>query len=208
MHGSYKKGDTAVDYHDDPSKHGKTEVTVIKRTPTPASEARAERISRAKAPSVLTTNTTAAATVLEDTMAPAATAHTTDMVATAAVGTVTNCDCINMNLIYTAIAVFGLAAIIGMYLITLLMRDRKRPLFASIVHGLFATCGLTLFVIYCIHQPGPLASLTIMVIAALCGLVLIYHEVIGRPVPKWLGALHGVLAVVGFILLLIFAFAH
>jgi hypothetical protein len=210
MHGTDKKGDTIIDYHDNPKNHVHEEVKVIRETKlTPAEAAKYEGKASKAATAQRDTTATAAATVPErtDTLHDTTTtAGVTDVV----IGNiaVTGCDCINMNMIYTAIAVFGLAAIIGMYLIMLLMRDRKRPPFVIFIHGMFATAGLTLFCVYCFYQPGPLASLTILLIAALCGLVLIYNDITGRPVPKWLGILHGALALVGFVLLLVFAFAH
>lgn len=111
-----------------------------------------------------------------------------------------------MEIIYTAITIFGIAAILGMYLLSLVMRDKETPKGASIIHGLFAAIGLGLLVIYCAgRQPGPVASIIVFTIAALGGVVLIYKDITGRKVPKWLGILHGLTALAGFLILIDFA---
>ena len=112
-----------------------------------------------------------------------------------------------MATIYTAIAVFGLAAILGMYLISLVFRDKATPKGVAIIHGLFAALGLVLLIIYCIgNTPAPIESLVIFCIAALGGFVLFYKDLTGK-IPKWLAVVHGLAAVTGYVLLLIFAFS-
>ncbi len=110
-------------------------------------------------------------------------------------------------MIYTAIAIFGMTAILGLYLLTLILRDKQVPKGAAIVHGLFAVAGLILLIFYCVkHEVGPLESIIIFSIAALGGFILAYKDLTGRKIPKWLGIVHGVTALVGFAFLLWFAF--
>ncbi len=112
-----------------------------------------------------------------------------------------------MGTIYFAIAIFGLTAIIGMYLLSLILRDKQIPKGAAIIHGLFAVIALVLLIVYCVgNEPGPLVSIVVFSIAALGGFIMGYRDITGRKVPKWLGVVHGLTALVGFIILLMFAF--
>jgi uncharacterized membrane protein len=71
-----------------------------------------------------------------------------------------------------------------------------------------AAALITLIVYSTKNQPSPITSIILFVIAALGGLVLFYRDVTGQTVPKWLAVLHGLLAVTGFILLLVFTFGN
>jgi hypothetical protein len=111
-----------------------------------------------------------------------------------------------MNMIYTAIAIFGMTAILGLYLLSLILRNKKTPKAAAFVHGLFAVTGLVLLIIYCVgNSPGPKVSITVFTIAAVGGFIVVYKDVTGKA-PKWLAILHGLTAVIGYGLLIAFAF--
>lgn len=110
-----------------------------------------------------------------------------------------------MNTIYTAIAIFSLTAILGMYLLSLVLLDKETPKIVSMVHGLFAVTGLILLITYLYgNDTGPLVSIIIFSIAAFWGLILIYKDVTGKKIPKWLGIAHVLTAVVGYVFLLCF----
>lgn len=112
-----------------------------------------------------------------------------------------------MTTIYTVIAILGLTAIIGMYLISLVLSDKPTPKAASIVHGIFAVIGLALLINYSVWTaPRPLASVTIFIIAALGGITMLVRHITHKPIPKWLAVVHGLAAVTGYVLLLVFAF--
>ena len=112
-----------------------------------------------------------------------------------------------MGLIYTAIAIFGMTAIFGMYLLTLVLRSKSTPKGVTIIHGAMAVIALVLLLIYCIgHSPGPWVSITVFGIAASGGFIMNYRDLTGKSVPKWLGIVHGVAALAGFALLIYFAF--
>ena len=111
-----------------------------------------------------------------------------------------------MSTIYTAIAVLGMTAILGMYLLSFIFREKETPKGVAMIHGLFAVIGLVLVIVYSFgNTPSPTVSLIIFIIAAMGGLVLIYKDITGQKVPKWLGLVHGVTAVIGFSLLIGFA---
>ena len=112
-----------------------------------------------------------------------------------------------MGTIYAAIAIFGMTAILGMYLLSLVLRSKTTPNGIAIVHGLLAVTALILLIVYCMgHSSGPWVSIVVFLIAATGGITLGYRDITGRSVPKWLAIVHGLTAVIGFILLLCFAF--
>jgi hypothetical protein len=112
-----------------------------------------------------------------------------------------------MEIIYTAITIFGITALLGMYLFTLLFRNKGIPKAITLIHLLFAVLALVLLVLYCfIHKTGPWICLVIFVITAATGFMLNFKDLTGKKVPKWLGILHGLLAITGFAFLFLYTF--
>jgi hypothetical protein len=109
-------------------------------------------------------------------------------------------------MIYTAISFFALAAILGMTLLYYVLSNKETPKGMAITHGVFAATGIVLLIYYITDNPGPIESLVLFVIAALGGAILFARDISGKKVPKWLAILHGLLAVSGFVFLLLFAF--
>jgi hypothetical protein len=76
-----------------------------------------------------------------------------------------------------------------------------------VVHGFLAVIGLVLLLYYTFtNKPGPIESAVLFVIAALGGIVVAVRDITGKSVPKWLATLHGLIAVTGFVFLLLFVF--
>ena len=112
-----------------------------------------------------------------------------------------------MTTIYIAITLFGLTAVLGLYLISLLLRNKSTPQGVTIIHGTMAAIALIILIIYAFKQTaGPWPSITVFTIAAAGGFTLHYRNLTGKSVPKWLAITHGLLAISGFGLLLWFAF--
>jgi hypothetical protein len=111
-----------------------------------------------------------------------------------------------MNMLYTIIGLFALGALIGMYLLTMILRNKETPKAMVLVHGLFVVIAVIMLIIYLTkNSPGPVESLVLFIMAAVGGLVLAYRDFTGRKIPKWLAVGHGLLAVAGFVFLLVFA---
>jgi len=109
-------------------------------------------------------------------------------------------------MLYTIIAFFALAAIMGLALLSYVLRSKETSKPVMIMHGLFAATGLVLLLIYTFgDSPGLIESVILFVIAALGGFVMVGRDLTGKPIPKWLAIVHGLIAVIGFITLLIFA---
>jgi hypothetical protein len=105
----------------------------------------------------------------------------------------------------TAILLFTVAAVAGLSIAIMHLRDRKppRPLMAAL-HGVFAASGLVILLM-AVARSGtggrPLTALGLLVLAALGGFVLLSFHVRGRPLPAALIAGHGLLAVLAYGLL-------
>lgn len=109
-------------------------------------------------------------------------------------------------MIWTAIAFFALAAILGMLLLGYVLGDKDTPKGIAFLHGGLAVVGLILLVLYTTGEgPGPLSSIILFIIAATGGLILIARDLARKPIPKWLAVVHGLVAVSGFVTLLLFA---
>lgn len=110
-------------------------------------------------------------------------------------------------MLYTIIALFALAAIMGMILLSFVLKSKRRPRAVMVIHGLLAVTSLVLLFSYIgNNRPGPVESAVLFVIAALGGIIMAIRDLSGKTVPKALAVVHGLLAVSGFIFLLVFAF--
>ncbi|MGZ3865185.1 MAG: hypothetical protein ACXVC6_04555 [Bacteroidia bacterium] len=112
-----------------------------------------------------------------------------------------------MNTLYLIVSLFALGALIGMYLLALVLQNKETPKFVAFIHGGFVVAALALLIIYSMHNPGLTEVIVLFVVAAMGGLVLIVRDLSSKPIPKWLAIGHGLIAVTGFIFLLVAAFA-
>lgn len=104
-----------------------------------------------------------------------------------------------METIYTAIILFGLTTIMGLYLSSLVLRNKETPKLVIAIHGIFTITG---FVILFYYYPASLNSILFFLTATLCGLVLLYQDLADKKFSKWLCFAHGFLTLVGMIFLL------
>lgn len=108
-----------------------------------------------------------------------------------------------MQTIYIIITLFSLAAILGMYLLSFVLRNRETPKGIAFIHGPVAAIALVILIIYSIKNDHAFTtSIVLFVMAALGGIILIVRDLSGKPLPKWLAIAHGLIAVAGFVVLL------
>ncbi len=113
-----------------------------------------------------------------------------------------------MNTLYTIVGLFACTALAGIYLLALVLQNKQTPKFVSLIHGGFAIVALTMLIMYTTTTgPTPMESIVLFVMAALGGLILIYRDMTGKSIPKWLAVGHGLIAVAGFVFLLIYTFS-
>jgi hypothetical protein len=112
-----------------------------------------------------------------------------------------------MNTLYLIIGLFLLGALIGMYLLAMVLQKKETPKPVAFIHGAFVATALVLLIYYAsVHGPGLMESIVLFVLAALGGLTLIIRDLSGKSLPRWLAIGHGLVAIAGFIFLLVYAF--
>ena len=106
-----------------------------------------------------------------------------------------------------AAVLFALAALAGIILAALHLKTKGAPIRLAVIHGLLAAAGLVLLIIGVTQMASAgLAgvALVIFVIAALGGFVLFAMHLKKKMLPSALIVVHGLVAVVAFVVLLIF----
>ena len=110
-------------------------------------------------------------------------------------------------MIFTAIAFFALAAILGSLLLILILRNKKTSRPMIILHGLMAAAGLFVLVLYAFkNRPGSRECIVLFLITATGGVIVFLRDFHNKTIPKWLAVAHGLLALTGFVYLLYIAF--
>jgi hypothetical protein len=113
-----------------------------------------------------------------------------------------------LTMMKAAAVLLALAAIGGLVMAVVRFRGADRPPSAiAMAHGLLAAAALTLLIYAAVQAGLPatgLLALGILLLVALVGVALnlLYHDKL-RPLPKSTIVIHGVVAVVGFVLLLL-----
>ncbi len=115
-------------------------------------------------------------------------------------------------MLVNAVWLFAVAAIIGVYMAVLHTRGRTPPpVVAAVLHGLLAVCGVVVLLLG-VMQIGLGTTvhswaLGLFVVAALGGLYLVSHHIRGKPLPGGVIVIHGTVAAVAFLILLVAVFA-
>ena len=107
-----------------------------------------------------------------------------------------------MGVLYITIAIFGLTTILGLYLSSLVVRNKQTPKVVIVVHGVLTISGFVFLIFYC---PATLMITLCFSIATICGLVLLYQDLTGVKFSKWLCYAHGFMTIAGFVLLFVYA---
>jgi hypothetical protein len=105
-----------------------------------------------------------------------------------------------------AAVLFAIAALGGVVMAAMRFGGRELPPMAlALIHGLFAASGLVALILFVINSTAPtlaLVSLGVFVIAALGGFMLFSYHLKGKALPVNYVVVHGVGAVVAFLILL------
>lgn len=105
-----------------------------------------------------------------------------------------------------SVILFAVAALGGLVLGVLGLRQRDLPMWLSLIHGVVAAAGLITLILGVVQgNAGSLViiSLILFLIAALGGFVLFSYHLRKRPHPKGLIVIHALVAVIAFVLLLL-----
>lgn len=104
-----------------------------------------------------------------------------------------------------AIVLFAVAALGGVVLATLHLKTKGAPVALAILHGLLAVTGLVTLILAVLNMATvgwAGVALGIFILAALGGFVLFGLDLKKRALPRGLIAVHGLAAVVAFLILL------
>lgn len=110
-------------------------------------------------------------------------------------------------MLYVAILLFIVAALLGSVLLLTIMKNQLPPRAVALLHGSFAGVGLLVAIAYAAtgHFAGLLiTSIVILILAALGGSTMFIKHVTGKPIPKTIALAHPVIALVGVVLLIIY----
>jgi len=106
----------------------------------------------------------------------------------------------------TALVLFGVAALGGVVMLTLIFRGAPRPPLAlALLHGALAAAGLVALILVVVEPGAPSMAKTALVlflVAALGGFYLIAQHLQTKPLPVRVVLVHATLAVVAFLILL------
>lgn len=105
-----------------------------------------------------------------------------------------------------SVILFAVAALGGLVLGVLGLRQRKLPMWLSIVHGAVAAAGLITLIFGVVQGNAgslPIISLILFLIAAIGGFVLFSYHLRRKPHPRGLILIHALAAVIAFVFLLI-----
>jgi len=107
-----------------------------------------------------------------------------------------------------AAVLFAIAAVIGLVLAWRHLGMRAPSLWAALAHGVFAAAGVIVLLTIVVRAAGVPAvrttSLAFFLDTVPFGVFLFATHVHARRLPAWIIVLHRLMAVVGFVLLLVF----
>jgi hypothetical protein len=111
-------------------------------------------------------------------------------------------------MLYITIALFALAAIVGIIILKNWLTSSETSRTVVYLHGILAAAGLILLIVFAVQNPGnyPRVSIILFVIGALGGFYMFAEDLKKRFSPMWLAVVHALLGVAGFLLLLFFVF--
>ncbi|GGI82399.1 hypothetical protein [Legionella impletisoli] len=110
-------------------------------------------------------------------------------------------------MLISAVIFFALAALLGLYLLSFILRDKNTPKMIAFLHGPLAGIGIVLLILYAYYNTQyPLISIILFILAALGGIMMLYKDLSGHSIPKAMAIGHGITAIIAFCLLLIFVF--
>lgn len=103
-------------------------------------------------------------------------------------------------MVITAIILISLAVILGLYLITFVLKNKTPPKGVALIHGALAAFGIIVLLIYAFttsshHKHWD--SIAIFVTAATGGIYLIFKDIRHKKIPVWVAVLHGSIGLTG-----------
>jgi hypothetical protein len=94
---------------------------------------------------------------------------------------------------------FVIAAVIGLYLISFVLKDQLPSKGLAMTHGALAATGLILLIVHMYNTGADMVQIiALFVITALGGIIMFIRHLTGKTIPKALAVIHGLLAIISF----------
>jgi len=112
-------------------------------------------------------------------------------------------------MIYASIALFAISAVLGLTILLKWLSKTEASSTVIYAHGAFAAVALVILIVFALQNPEnfPKTSILLFIVAALGGFYMFFRNLKQKIGPMPLAFLHALLAVSGFVILLLFAFA-
>lgn len=105
-----------------------------------------------------------------------------------------------------AVILFALTIMGGVYLLTYVLAEKNTPKGVAIIHGSAGALAIISLLIASFFYHSLFYILIIFIAAAIGGGILFYLDLCGKKIPKFLALGHGIIAIIGFIILAIVVF--
>lgn len=108
-------------------------------------------------------------------------------------------------MVIAAIILLSIAALLGIILLTYVLRNKPTPKGLAFIHGPVAFIAVVVLLVYAVtttNEHKHWESIILFLTAALGGIILIYRDLTGKSIPKLLAVAHGLIAVTGYVILL------
>jgi len=112
-------------------------------------------------------------------------------------------------MIIASIVLFAISAVLGLTILIKWLTQKSASKGVIYSHGIFAATALVILVAYAAQNPDnfPKASLALFVLSAIVGFVMFFRDLKHKMSPTGVAIAHALVAVCGFVALLLFAFA-
>lgn len=117
-----------------------------------------------------------------------------------------------IKMLHWSLIGFGLAASVGLYMLTRFYRSLPRQNSAMLLHGAFAATGISLLFYASVFEENsnvPYLSVLCFIVAVLGGITMaMWDKVMNRKLPAYLPLLHAGAAIAGVISLIVHVLNH
>jgi hypothetical protein len=112
-------------------------------------------------------------------------------------------------MIIISILLLAVSAVFGLTILIKWLTNKGASRAVVYSHGAFAVGGLALLIAYAVYHPDnfPKTSILLFAIAAVAGIYMFVRDLQNKTSPNSLAITHALVAVSGFVILLLFAFA-
>ena len=109
-------------------------------------------------------------------------------------------------MVFTSLILFAVAAVLGLTVAITIFKNKETNKGVAVIHGLFAATALIILIVYALGNTGRnvTTEIVLFIIAALGGLILITRDFMKKTGPKALVVIHALVAVIAFLMLLVF----